>query len=268
MGGIRLPILSRSGVKKFCLVLVLFLLSWSQATDYDFYGWSPDGRYLAFAQHSFGGDGDETAYTELFIIDSQKNSIIQRYYKLADQPGEGRVGIVNMLSVYRQATPLLNQLGIIEKRLGIVIWNKQAPDMIIPDSTAVDAQSEKIKSQPHIIANRYFSALNGQWKFHLAQIPYGTKMYKCPLLANYTRGFLLELIRYKSNNVTETTILQQDNKRVPKSRACTFHYDPVEVRVQGDYIAVALAVYRAGGFEDNVNRNFIVVTGRKPRKAP
>lgn len=262
-------------MKKFFLAFLVMLCSWMSAkgyadrANYEFYGWSPDGHYLAFAQHGFGGDGDETAYTELFIIDSQKNSMIKRYYKLADQPGEGRIGIINALAVYKQAEPLFKKLGITDKRLGTVVWQSKVPDKNIPpDPTSPDVFPKKILGRPNMVPAKYFSAMNEQWQFRLAQIPYGTKAYDCPPLANYTRGFLLEVTSQINAKSVVTTRLQEDVSRVPKSRACTFYYEPVEVRVQGDYISVALAIYRASGFEDFIERKFIVVTGVKPKKVP
>lgn len=255
-------------MKKVLPFMLFLFYSWCYATNYDFYGWSSNGRYLAFAQHGFGGDGDETAFTELFIIDSHKNKIVQRYFKLANQPGEGRIGLLNMLALYKQAAPLLKRLGISEKRQGTVIWQKKVPEVIWPEPTGPDVFPKQIPERPNMVSAQQFSALKGQWQFRLAQIPYGTKIYDCPPLANYTRGFLLEISSKVNSKSVITTVLQEDARRVPKSRACTFHYEPVEVRVQGQYISVTLATYRSAGFEDAIDRSFIVITGQKPKTTP
>lgn len=76
-------------------------------------------------------------------------------------------------------------------------------------------------------------------------------------------GFALSVTSTPRPSTTVTTILQKDGVRLPARRDCAFSYWPVEVRVQGDHLAVLLA-YGGSGFEDEGNTNYILVTGSRP----
>lgn len=252
------------------LALLLGLgLSSACADAYDFYGFSPNGRYLAFAQHGWGGDGGEQAQTELFVLDSAKNSIMAHYASLAAEPGEGRAGLLNAQQVFNQAAPLLKKFGIRDTRSGTLVWTRTPPEarQVRAQPTSPDVFPQAVPGQPDMVPAQHFSALSDRWQFRLAQLPYGVRAYKCPpngtRYASFTRGFLLE-VTSKAGDSTVTTTLQEDGATVPRSRACAFHYEPVEVRVQGRFVAVTLAVYSVSGFEAETTRKFIVVTGRKP----
>lgn len=261
--------------------MFLGLIGLAEASAYNFYGFSKDGRYTAFAQYDWGGDSGETSFTELFVIDTKQDKVIKRFYKLADQAGEGRVGFLNELQVYQEAEPLLNKLGISEQYKGAVLWGRQPSDAAamrakpsyLDVAPLKPKNSVKLNQVPAVQSYR-FKYKKQHWNLELKQISYGTKLYDCPTngseYPSYTRGFLLALHKTvqkktaQGRTATKNTnlTLHHDKKRVPKIRACTFHYEPLEIRKRGKTLVVAVVVYSAGGFEARTEQRFMLVTHR------
>ncbi len=239
-----------------------------QAT-YDFRGWSADGRYLSFAQSGFNG-GSGFAYTELFIVDNLKNILVQRFYKQGVE-GSGsdteQGGLALMKQVYNQAAPTLKRFGIDTLRGGVVQWNKPVAGLAV-NFNPPSSQPFQLMEKPKLPEPQAFSVKNSQvnWQFRLSHIPLKPEQFPCLSSnedsASVNRGFSLEMTAAVAGK-TSTKMLQKDI-RVPASRACAFYYIPTEIRTQGNYLSVTMAVYSTDGFEAETLVRYIVVTAKKP----
>ncbi|AZI41974.1 DUF2259 domain-containing protein [Deinococcus psychrotolerans] len=254
---------------KCLLTLLLCALLGQAAADRaapEFYGFSPDGRYAALAQHGIQ-EGSGFAYTELWVVDSAKNTLLERFYKQTEQgDGGGRAGLLNMQQVYAQAAPILNRLGISDLRRGSVIW-KRTPPNLRPQPSGPDVFPAEIPGRPNMPPPQNYPLEVGGalWLFHLWQLPFGPSQ-ACPPageFSGFSRGLKLTVTSRSKPNTEVTTTLQED-ARVPTSRRCAFHYDLAEVRVQGNFMAVTVAMYRDSGFEATTDIRYLLVTGRRP----
>ncbi|MDV6375625.1 DUF2259 domain-containing protein [Deinococcus arenicola] len=255
-------------IKRFLTLLLCAALSHAAAdrADPEFFGFSPDGRYAALAQHGIG-EGAGIAYTELWVVDSAKNTLLERFYgRTEENPGVGRAGLLNMQQVFARAAPALNRLGISDLRPGTVVWKRTPPDLRARPSSP-DVFPASVPGRPNMpAAQTYPVEFGGKlWLFRLAQLPFGPGK-ECPPNSEspgFSRGLMLSVTSSPKPGTEVTTTLQEDS-RVPASRRCTFHYELAEVRVQGNFMALTVAVYSTSGFEANTDIRYMLVTARRP----
>ncbi|WP_185974803.1 DUF2259 domain-containing protein [Deinococcus detaillensis] len=232
----------------------------------EFAGFSPDGRYAALTQYGTQ-DGSGSAYTELWVVDSARNTLLERFYgQTGENPGVGRAGMLNRQQVFGKAAPTLKRLGISDLRLGTVIWKRTPPDLYARPSSP-DVFPASVTGRPNMPAAQDYNVEFGRklWLFRLAQLSFGPSK-DCPPNSEspgFSRGLMLSVTSSPEPGTEVTTLLQED-ARVPASRRCTFHYELSEVRVQGDYMALTVAVYSTSGFEASTDIRYMLVTARRP----
>lgn len=254
---------------KRCLALLLCAALGHAAADRatpEFAGFSPDGRYAALLQHGIQ-DGSGFAYTELWVVDSARNTLVERFDKRTDEDtGMSRAALVNMQQVHNQAAPTLKRLGISDTRPGTVVWKRTPPDLRAKPSSP-DVFPASVPGRPNMpAAQSYPVEFGGKlWLFRLAQLPFGPDRNCVPAgeYSGYSRGLMLTVTSSPRPGTEVTTTLQEDS-RVPASRRCVFHYELAEVRVQGDYLAATVALYRTSGFEAETDIRYMLVTARRP----
>ncbi|OLV16306.1 DUF2259 domain-containing protein [Deinococcus marmoris] len=254
---------------KRCLALLLCAALGHAAADRatsEFSGFSPDGRYAALAQYGIQ-DGSGSAYTELWVVDSAKNTLLERFYRQTEEnPGVGRAAMLNLNQVFGQAAPTLKRLGISDSRPGTVIWKRTPPDLRAKPS-GPDVFPASVPGRPNMPPTQSYPVEFGGklWLFRLAQLPFGPSK-DCPPsgeFPGFSRGLMLTVTSSPKPGTEVTTTLQEDS-RVPASRRCTFHYELAEVRVQGDFMALTVAVYSTSGFEAETDIRYMLVTARRP----
>ncbi|CAM4421557.1 DUF2259 domain-containing protein [Deinococcus marmoris] len=233
--------------------------------DPEFVGFSPDGRYAALAQ-SGAQEGSGSVYTELWVVDSAKNALLERFYsRSGENPSAGQGKVINR-QVFNKAAPALKRLGISDLRPGTVVWKRTPPDLRARPSSP-DVFPASVPGRPNMpAAQTYPVEFGGKlWLFRLAQLPFGPSK-ECPPSGEspgFSRGLMLSVTSSPKPGTEVTTMLQEDS-RVPASRRCTFHYELAEVRVQGDFMALTVAVYSTSGFEANTDIRYMLVTARRP----
>lgn len=254
---------------KRCLALLLCAALGHAAADRatpEFAGFSPDGRYAALLQHGIQ-DGSGFAYTELWVVDSARNTLVERFDKRTDEDtGMSRAALVNMQQVHNQAAPTLKRLGISDTRPGTVVWKRTPPDLRAKPSSP-DVFPASVPGRPNMpAAQSYPVEFGGKlWLFRLAQLSFGPDRNCVPAgeYSGYSRGLMLTVTSSPRPGTEVTTTMQEDS-RVPASRRCVFHYELAEVRVQGDYLAATVALYRTSGFEAETDIRYMLVTARRP----
>lgn len=224
-----------------------------QSNNYQIQGFSSDGRYLAFWQFGWGGDGDECSTAELWLINNASNSLIKRFYRVSEYCGTGRGGIVNQNKLLQQAQPWLKRFKINDQQKGKVVWNSNKLTILRHRSTSFKADL----------------AAGQTWLFKLNQPIAAQAARNCPdtiAEKQVPRGVLLQMRPQKQNNsATPWRVLQKDGSVLPTSRACAYAYRPLEVRVQGQFLAVIIAAKIPSGFEGETTWRFMVASNKWPR---
>ncbi|OLV15712.1 DUF2259 domain-containing protein [Deinococcus marmoris] len=217
-----------------------------------FYGWSPDGRSVAFLESHVLSDSSGAIYTTLTIVDSGKNTVLNTYVAEFEpfdtQLNDAQIIQLTTRKVIKQALPVLTRLKISDGRGGTVVWKP-----------ALQNRSDDLDQKFQVQIREQL------WRFELSHKDYAPNQ-KCPTNGSPypARGLTLSVTSFPQPSTTVTTTLQADGARLPARRQCAQGYFAVEVRVQGDYLAVLLAITRPSGFEGGNLMNYMLVTGRRP----
>lgn len=208
----------------FLTLLLLGLARAGDAASLEFWGFSGDGRYLAFEQYGVQ-DGSGFPYAELYVVDVARNTLL-RSAKATVQSASTSAGAARK-QVSAQSRTVLAQYGIIRGNQGrfVQIAGKNSPTQTVE-----------------------FTVLGRGHRLELATAEAPKGQSSC--LTQPSR--LLEL------NL-DGNALQRD-ACLPASRACAYGYEIHSVFVLGQSLAVFVEV-TADGFE-GPNLRWMVVSAR------
>ncbi|OLV16960.1 DUF2259 domain-containing protein [Deinococcus marmoris] len=231
-------------------------------TTADVYGWSPDGRYVAFVETTVLDSSSGAVHSELNIVDSATNTLLNNY-SLESEPANG---LVNEQELYQRTVRgvlekgggRLAELRIAYNRPGTVLWQSklQKAQTMSKLATAADTQ-QTFKVLVH----------DRTWTFRLSTFDYAVNSV-CPTngAAYPARGLVLSVSAVMPLNTVMITTLQKDGAALPATRQCAEIYRPTEVRVQGNYMSVLLAVTHPSGSNGYNTVNYMLVTGIRPTR--
>jgi predicted secreted protein len=194
-------------------LLFLLLLGLARAGDaatLEFWGFSPDGKYLAFEQYGTR-DGSGFPYAELYVVEVARNVIVAAANVViqSDRPGEAR------RRAFTQSQAALRRYRIAQGNQG---------------------RFAGAVGKNHAAQSLEFSAAGATYTLELTTL-------EAPASRNcLTDPKLLELRLSSGRNAR---VLQRDS-RLPASRACAHDYEIHSVFVLGSSLAVFVRVTRDG----------------------
>lgn len=200
--------------------------------QFEFLGFSPDGRYAAFEMEGVQ-DGSGFPYAEFYVLNVEKNDYAQKPV-LKRWPAQEEEGGLTLPEVKRE-------------------WNKIKAPVMRKWNVQTRVQGDRVSLEP---------LQAGQWRF-----AHQGRMYELFLAALvvekncYEMGLNAEILDLRIRREKKETVLQKDS-RLPKSRGCASGYEISHVFVFQGFVAVAVS-FRRPGFEGPDGR-WMMITGRLP----
>lgn len=248
--------------KIYALVMVFCLLTLMPANvlagDYAkfrFFGFSKDGKYLAFEEYGTG-DGSGYPYAYIYFVDTQKNAFVGKPFKveLESETAEEKTALKKAAAM---AAGKMRGLKIVEGNTGKLVAAHLITDLTFDESlTRWDGKPEKIKFKDEVESS--WSLQNGFYELNLNSIPTTTKNCQDEDYKFYKFELALDQYRqYEPEN--QSQILQKDAE-LPLNRACALGYKIDSVYFYNDRIAVFLNVFSRGW--EGPDMRYLVVTGK------
>ncbi len=264
-------------LRPFCSLLLTALVTVApaegamaaEASALKVYGFSPDGRYFAFAQHGGQGDGGH-AYAEIAVIDTATDRFAPGFpvrvepTDFEDKPGAPEEGEQAVTIAETRAGAKLKSLAA--TRPGQVLASD--PKVVAADTASYSAGNDlgpkpggRRMSLNHPRLGRMDLALTLKAFDWPATSRHGPHKHaiSCKQEVDWQKGAGFRLALARSG----TPLVLADDKTIPASRNCVLSYGLAEVhafdRPDG---AVTLAVVldmHVRGFEGE-DRRFLVVT--------
>jgi predicted secreted protein len=264
-------------LKLICSVLLIAFVTTApapgaiaaEAAALKVYGFSPDGRYFAFAQHGGQGDGGH-ASAEITVIDAEQDRFAPGFpvrvepTDFEDKPGAPEEGEQAVAIAEKRAGARLKFLAV--TRPGQVL--ARDPAVVAADTASYSAGNDlgpkpggRTMSFNHPRLGRMELALTPKAFDWPATSRHGRhkEAASCKQEVDWQKGagFRLTLAR------AGTSLVLADDKTIPASRHCVLSYGLAEVhafdRPDGAVtLAVVLDMY-VRGFEGE-DRRFLVVT--------
>jgi predicted secreted protein len=227
------------------ILLLPNILLFGDAATLEFFGFSKDGKYLAFEQYG-NQDGSGFPYSEVFFLNVVNNSFVGKPIKHIEMDSEVTLEQTRK-KTHNLARSKLQSLGITK--------DKKVTHAISHPPTDLGANPK----------NARFTIWNplttpGGWTGAGYEITL-KEIETSQDCSGYRKGKILEL-SLTNHSTNRTKVLQKDNKdtKLPESFDCAYAYRIQDVFIyDGKYIAVFLNVLTSG-FEGS-NVRFRVVTG-------
>jgi len=216
--------------------------------DIDVIGFSKDGRRFAFEQYGIQ-DGSGFPYSEVFVIDVQKDSWIKpspfRFVE-QDAPDGSDLDVV-LADTRHVAIQAANDSGLLD-------------GIRFPGLTVGHNPVTEVSADPHLMIvnpRRVVPTIDDPMEFSIEEFPLPAG--NCASYGAHTKGFRLTML-YQGM----ARILNDDND-LPASRGCPLSYriDRIITRYPdtGPPVFVALILMQTHGFEGPDGR-YLAITGR------
>jgi predicted secreted protein len=241
----------------------------AEAAALKVYGFSPDGRYFAFAQHGGQGDGGH-AYAEITVIDAAQDRFVAgfpvridplEFDEKPEAPAEGEQALV---LAEKKAGVKLKRLGA--TRPGQVL--ARDPAVRADDNPSYSAGNDlgpKVGGRSMSFTHPRLGKIDLQLALKEFDWPSTSRLGRhkeagsCKQEVDWQKGvgFRLTLARIGQN------LVLNDDKSIPASRLCVLDYGLAEVhafdRPDGAVTLAVILDMHTRGFEGS-DRSFLVVT--------
>ena len=232
-------------------LLAAVIVSSAHAGDFanlDIIGFSKDGRRFAFEQYGIQ-DGSGFPYSEVFIIDVQKDSWVKPSpFKFVEQDvPDGTDPDVVLGDTRHTAIQAAHDSGLLD-------------GVDYPGQTVGDNPVTEVSADPHLMVvnpRNAIPAFDDPMEFTIEEYPLPSG--DCSSYGAKTRGFRLTML-YQG-----TAKVLNDDQNLPKSRGCPLSYRIERVITHypdaGPPVFVALILMQTHGFEGPDGR-YLAITGR------